>query len=132
MKKSSGFTILELMMVVVVVGVLAAVALPMYNESVRKSRRTGMKAQLQEIQQDMERYFTLNNTYDGFVLNAFGTYPNGSSGDKVFYDISFRNPPTATEWILMAEPANAHSNDRCGRYTLNQAGQKTAGESDCW
>lgn len=66
MKKAAGFTLMELMIVVAIVGILAAIAYPSYMDSVRKSRRADAKAALSNAVQALERYYTEKNTY----LNA--------------------------------------------------------------
>lgn len=133
MKNKKGFTLIEMMVVVAVIGVLAAFAWPAYQEQIRKSRRTAVKSQLQEIQQNMERWYTLRNTYVGFTLGALNVSPSGSSGTRVFYDISFAAAPTASAYTLVAVPANAHTGDRCGTFTIAQNGQKTpTTPDDCW
>ncbi|MCC4620365.1 type IV pilin protein, partial [Xanthomonas cassavae CFBP 4642] len=62
----NGFTLIELMIVVAVVGILAAVAYPSYAEHIRKSRRAQAKADLVEYAQMAERSHTTNNTYASF------------------------------------------------------------------
>ncbi len=83
LKESRGFTLIELMIVVAVVGILAAVAYPSYQESVRKARRAEGRTALMEMLQQQERYMTQNNTYlaistAGATSTPFKTW----SGDK--------------------------------------------------
>lgn len=127
----SGFTMLELMLVVAVIAVIAAFAFPGYQEFVRKSRRTQVKSDLQEIQQNMERQFTMQNTYAGFPLGPFVTSPRNNP-PVAFYRVRFSAGPTATTYTLQATPVGPQVGDRCGIYTINQAGVKTANENDCW
>lgn len=62
-QKNEGFTLIELMIVVAIIGILAAVAYPSYQEYVRKSRRAEGRTALMELLQQQERYMTQNNTY---------------------------------------------------------------------
>lgn len=66
LKQQRGFTLMEVMVTVAIVGILAAIAFPSYQDSLRKSRRTDAKNALTQAVANMERYYNQNNTY----LNA--------------------------------------------------------------
>jgi type IV pilus assembly protein PilE len=68
-KKETGFTLIELMIAVAVVGILASIAYPSYIDHVRKSRRADAQGALMGLSNAMERFFTQNSTY----LGAAGT-----------------------------------------------------------
>lgn len=82
MKKSRGFTLIELMITVVVIGVLSAIAFPSYTESVRKSKRAEGRTAMMEVLQQQERYMTQNNTYLAFLSSATDTPFKNFSGDN--------------------------------------------------
>ena len=65
MLNTKGFTLIELMIAVAIVGILAGIAYPSYQDSVRKSRRADAKGALLGFANAMERYFTENNSYLG-------------------------------------------------------------------
>lgn len=67
-RSTAGFTLIELMITVAVIAVLAAIALPSYQRHVLKTNRALAKADLVEIAQLLERYHTVQNSYDGFSL----------------------------------------------------------------
>lgn len=127
-----GFTLIELMVAVVIVAILASIAVPSYNESVRKSRRAQAKADLLELAQMAERHFTVNTSYQNFsVPSGMENSPRG--GGAVSYTIS--STSDAATFTLTATPVNAQANDRCGTLTVNHQGRRTnsAGEyAECW
>lgn len=127
--RSSGFTLIEVMIVVAIVAILAAIAYPAYTDQVRKTRRADAKAALMELSQGAERFYTQNGTYTGYVL-TFNTTPR--DGGTVFYNINYNgNNQTFT---LSAVPTNGQEADPCGTLTINQIGTKSSDDSNenCW
>jgi len=132
-RRVTGFTLIELMITVAVVAILATVALPAYQESVRKSRRAQAKADLVELAQNLERYHTVQNTYAAATL-AFAQSPREGTAR---YTLGFDKDPTASTFGIQAVPVEGGSqaNDKCGTLSLDQAGRKTPAEtvvSGCW
>ena len=127
----AGFTLIELMVVVAVVAILASIAVPSYQEQVRKSRRAQAKADLVEYAQMAERFFTVNNTYAGFTLP---TTQSPREGGTAHYTLAV--VPTATTFTLTATAAGPQASDRCGDLGITNTGQKTetgsASLSECW
>ena len=147
MRRRRGFTLIEILIVVAVIGILAAIAYPAYQDQVRKSRRGQVKADLTELAQLLERNFTEANRYDqDSQLNAIAiplppavpTPPFFNQSPRTgttFYNIS--GVLTPSTFTLSAAPTGAQTGDPCGTYTLNQAGTKnvTGGSltpADCW
>ena len=126
-----GFTLIELMIAVAIIGILAGVAYPSYTQYVLKANRADAKAILMETAQFMERYYTTNSTYAGAtVLSAVS--PKGSSGSSVKYAVSFTADPSATAFTLQAVPGSGQSNDACGTLTLSNTGAQTPSTAGCW
>ena len=135
--KSRGFSLIELLIVIVVLGTLTTLAVSSYQNYVRKAQRSKAKADLLELAQLIERNFTESNRFDqdaagnAYAL-AFTTSPR--TGDT-YYNLSFAaGQPTTTTYIIRAVPAI--SDPLCGTLTLNQAGVRTESGTgtvaDCW
>jgi type IV pilus assembly protein PilE len=145
--KQRGLTLIELMIVVAVVAILAALAIPAYDDSVRKARRGQAKADMVALAQHLERCFTVNNSYivacSGVGANLdftvagseWGRSPRSTAaGAPVFYVISAVAGATASTYTLQAVPQNDQAADLCATLTLTQAGVRgtSSARTDCW
>lgn len=121
---AGGFTLVELMIVVAVIAVLAAIAVPSYADSVRKGRRGQAKADLVDSAQLVERYKTINATYEGTPGPPFRN--RSPESGTLYYDITLTNRTTNT-FTLTATPraGSGQERDRCGVLAINAVGQKT-------
>lgn len=133
-----GFTLIEVMVVVVILGILAGIAYPSYLEHVRKARRADAQTALLELAQFMERYYTANGRYVT-GSNAAPTLPFSEApkdGSTKYYDLGFAAAPTASGYTLQAAPKNAMSGDHCGTLTLAHTGAKGQASgatlAECW
>lgn len=133
-----GFTLIELMIVVAVIGLLASIAVPSYLDSVARARRVDGRAALLLAAQAMERYRAENS---GSYLNAALSPPmdrSPATGTQM-YRIELSPAPTPIAFTLRAVPTGPMTNDDCGILTLSQDGLRTAaGQSSgagferCW
>jgi len=118
--KTSGFTLIELMIVIVIIGILTMIAVPSYQSSVTKSRRSDGQVALMDVMAKQERYFTENNTY----ATDFTKLPASTTSQEGFYKISAAACGGGIKScvILTATAQSAQSAD--GNLTLNSIGQK--------
>jgi type IV pilus assembly protein PilE len=134
-----GFTLIELMIVVAVIAILAAIALPSYTNQIRKSKRTDAKTSLLDLASRQERYFTTNNAYTSTSTNLgySGSYPVSVPSATTFnYGIDV-TAASATAYTATATPNGDQTNDSCGTYSINELGvqsnsNNTTAISECW
>lgn len=121
-RNSQGFTLIEMMIVVAVVGILAAIAYPSYIESVRKTRRADAKSVLAELAQFMERTYTESNTFKPGGANPTLPYLESPiDGSAKYYDLSIV-ASTSTSFTLQATPKGAQAGN--GILTLTNTGAR--------
>lgn len=137
--KPNGFTLIELMTVLTIAGILATVALPNYQDHVRRASRSEAKSVLLENAQFLERNFTEANRYDqdaageAIVLPITQAPRNGTAKYSISLTVA------ATSFTLTADPVvgGGMDGDGCGAFTLNQLGQKGLASASlsidtCW
>lgn len=141
---SLGFSLIELMVVVVIMAILGAIAWPIYQGYVVRTNRSAATACMSQYANYMERYYTSNLSYDDvpasgstaavanpilgapptptLTLDCAGT---SQTGNNYQYLVT---APSATTYIIQATPINVQlARDKaCGTLTLNQIGQRTA------
>lgn len=131
--RARGFSLIELLIVGIVVGILAMIALPSYQKQVQKTRRSDAKSALVGAAGQMERYFTERGTYATATLGSGGVYP--ATTENGYYTLSLANL-SATTYTLRAAPAAAQTGDPCGTMTYTDQGTKgvtgSLPVSQCW
>lgn len=138
MEKQAGFTLIEVMIVVAIIGILTAVALPSYNEYVRRGDRASARAALLEAQQFMERYYAANSRYTttdaGTTSPALPARLQAVPTESPKYDLAL-SAPAVNSYTLTATPRVGDT--KCGNLTLTNTGVKGrtgsgATVQECW
>lgn len=132
--KARGFTLIEMMIVVAIVGILAAIAYPSYTRQVQQAKRADCQADMMEIAGIMERDYSRNNSYRNiFTAGVVANNQCPIDGGTQTYVLSFVGNP-ATTYTLQAVPAGAQASDSCGTLTLTNTLAKGSGGpvTDCW
>lgn len=129
-RKNDGFTLLEVVITVAVVGLLASIAYPSFMDSVRKARRSDATTTLLELQLAQEKYRANNSTY-ATNLTTLGW--NSTSRDG-FYSVAI-GTATAVSWVATAAPKSgtAQVGDSCS-FSITQDGPTvvTSTQKACW
>ncbi len=131
--RQTGVTLIELMVVVVIISILAAIAFPSYREQVRRSNRTEAKVAIQQRAQALEKCFTRYMDYTNAACDGAAAAANTPEGH---YNVTVARP-TALTFTITATPLGGQLSDaRCMNLTLDEAGTRgrtgTAPVEDCW
>lgn len=140
---AKGFSLMELMITLAIVGILASIAYPSYQEQVAKSRRTEASGALLSAAQALERYYSANGRYTATAAGS--TLPSVfltkvPENGTAYYTVA-SSSASANAFTLKASRAGVMASDSCGDFTLDETGSlaitdKPAGSSktisDCW
>lgn len=128
-KKSSGFTLIELMVALVIIGILLMIAIPSYQSYLRKGNRAAAQAHLMDIAQQQQHYLMDARAYANSVATLSMTTPTDVS---TYYTI--QNPFTVgtapNSFSVTATPIGAQASDSCGTLLIDNLGNKTP--ANCW
>jgi type IV pilus assembly protein PilE len=141
--RSSGFSLIELMVVVAIAAILVSVAAASYQSQVQKSRRTEARTALLDLATREERYFSTNNFYSNLPADmGYGTFtPVGSGYYNVTIAVTPANagtvPPTQAGYLIKATAIGIQVSDAsCQTFTVDQTGTQgstgTAPVATCW
>jgi type IV pilus assembly protein PilE len=126
-----GFTLIELMIVVTIVGVLTAIAFPAYTSYIAKGKRAEARATLLEASQYMERGYSALSAYTSTLPARLTAVP--STGGRNY---SVTAEASATGYTLTAAPTGSFASDSCGSLILTNTGQRSVtgvlSSADCW
>jgi type IV pilus assembly protein PilE len=139
-----GFTLIELLVAVAVFAILTAIAYPMYQDQIRKSRRAAVKGAMLQVSQFMERNYTETRSYNAdssgsainsidYVFNSATSFidPDQRDAFDAYYTVTLTT--TANGYSVQAVPKGGQTGDKCATLGLDNVGNKTTSSSyDCW
>jgi type IV pilus assembly protein PilE len=135
-----GMSLMELMVVVIIIAVLVAIAMPVYSGYVGRTRRVAAEGCMMQTANFMERFYTTKLTYVGATtspITILDCMQTSQTGNDYSYTFS-SGQPTATTYIVQATPigVQATRDAKCGTLTIDQTGTRQVSGSDtladCW
>lgn len=129
-RRQVGFTLIELMIALAIVGILASIALPSYSSYIKKARRADVQQYMLNLAQLNQRFFQDNRAFTS-TLATLQAPPNSVS---TYYTVVISTDPgPPATFSIVASPTRAQDGESCGTLTLNSSGVKSSSTgSNCW
>jgi type IV pilus assembly protein PilE len=142
MRRTRGFTLIELMIVVAIIAILAAIAVPWWGRYTYRARRADAQKMLVHVAQAEERFYTDYNHYP-LTASSLGYANDAPTSENGYYTLSLALPAatsTGQGYIATATPQGAQADDKCGNLSIDSTGQKKPDPTDtsansngrCW
>lgn len=142
---TKGFSLIELMIVIVIASILVSIAYPSYRQYINRARRSDGQSALLDLASKLERYYSEEHTYASATINTGSNTDIASSNTSPdgWYDLTI-SQANASSYTLQATPRNeqARADTLCQSLTLNSLGDKgisagpggspTGNEDNCW
>ena len=131
--KNKGFTLLELLIVIAIIGILAGVAYPSYMQYLLKSKRSEAQSILIELANRQEMYYLDHHQYAADLKTELGLSANPFITENGYYSVSSSSATATVDFTLTATAINTQAADTdCAKLGINQNLEKTATSSSCW
>jgi len=142
MRRTRGFTLIELMIVVAIIAILAAIAVPWWGRYTYRARRADAQKMLVHVAQAEERFYTDYNHYP-LTASSLGYANDAPTSENGYYTLSLSLPAatsTGQGYTATATPQGAQADDKCGKLSIDSTGQKSPDSTDtsansngrCW
>jgi type IV pilus assembly protein PilE len=129
-RREVGFTLIELVVVMVVLGILAAIAIPNYSEYVQRGHRASAQAYISDLASRQVQFFIDRRRYADTVAALNVPAPAEIANRYTVTIVAVAGPPAT--FTVTATPSGPQSDDRCGVLTIDQTGTKGAATTRCW
>jgi len=137
LQREKGFTLIELMVVIAVIGVLAVIAIPTYRDYMLRGHRTEAKNMLLDVASRQEQYFTDNKTYTtSMIALGYGADPTPTEAGS--YNVSIVAAAAGCAltncFVAQAVPQDRQTDDECATLKISSTGEKTTTSTStgCW
>jgi len=127
---SRGFTLIEVIVVMAVVAILAAIAIPSYGEYILRSHRSTAQSFISDVASRQSQFFLDRRSYAGTVAALNMTVPADVAQRYTVAIAAVAGPPAGFQ--VTATPTGPQATDRCGLLTVDQANNRTAVGTRCW
>ena len=140
MARVKGFTLLELMIVVVIIAILAAIAIPAYGRYAFRAHRVDGQELLLRIANAQERFYATNNKYGALSGTTGLGFNDPAISEKGYYSVASVVSSSSQAFVATATPVGAQANDVCGALSIDNTGTKLPAATDtthntngnCW
>lgn len=130
MKAIFGFTLIEMMVVVAIIALLAAIVIPSYTKYIVASHRTEAQTGMLSLAQYLESKYNASFSYP--AESSIPSSLKAPSNITAYYTISVNITDASQTYTITATPTSAQNDATCGTLTLKEDGSKTPATAGCW